>query len=198
MTKENINVRVLIEVYRSIQREIHEFVKLMWENVKFFTTLLTMVLTVDISLTQFFIQKSISELRLMFFSISMFLPFLIMLISYIGFLELKRRWMRLSEALTIWGKVGVLLGLHNDISDELKKAGIFPEDRYIFQRFTEQFKRYKSSEEFIKSSVKRMQGKDLIKSRNFYLMISKVYIVFFIIGIILILVKIILFLEIKL
>jgi len=124
-------------VYNRLSIEIIEFAKLLWENIKFFATLLSALVTLDVYLSNFamkFMEYG-TYISILMVSLSMFMPILILILAFIGHAELKRRWARLIETLASRAKVEALLGIHTDLSEEFKKLGIFPRERIFPLRF---------------------------------------------------------------
>jgi len=191
MVNSQIDKDTLRLVYNRLSIEIIEFAKLLWENIKFFATLLSALVTLDIYLSNFamkFIEYGTS-ISILMALLSMFMPFLILILSFIGHAELKRRWARLIETLASRAKVEALLRIHTDLSVEFKKLGIFPKDRYIHQRFSEIFKKYESSDDFVMAELSPKKGRKILRGKNFYLMMSRIYLIFKIIGVVLLVLK---------
>ena len=173
--------------------EVDTFVRLLWEKIKFFATLLSALITIDVYYTNILLSTQIDKpyIAILLAVISFAVPIAIISVAIIGHDELKCRWARLIETLTFRAKVETILGLHRDFSDKFVETGIFPGDKYIYQRFTEAYKSFSTSEGFIRCEVSpRKRGGHILREKNFYAMMSRIYLVFKAIGVLLLIVKI--------
>jgi len=192
---EGINPIIWSTVLGRLMDEVDTFVRLLWENIKFFAMLLSALITIDVYYTNILLSTQIDKpyIAILLAAISFAVPIVIISVAIIGHDELKCRWARLIETLTFRAKVETILGLHRDFSDKFVETGIFPGDKYIYQRFTEAYKSFSTSEDFIRYEVSpRKRGGHILREKNFYMMMSRIYLVFKAIGVLLLIVKIVL------
>lgn len=192
LSQQPIDKETLRLVYNRLSNEIIEFIKLLWENVKFFASLLTALVTIDIYLTNMIYSINIENhpISPILSIFSLILPILILALTFIGQSELRRRWARLVENVASRAKVEALLGIHNDLSEEFKKLGVLSDDKYIHQRFAEVFRKYRSTDELIQRELTISKRPDILRGKNFYVMMSRIYTIFKVISIILLALKI--------
>lgn len=142
----------LIEIWKEERRSRDFSAQLMWENVKYFTAIITALITAHMALFAFFRNAGIYQW--MFYVPLIIFPGSILLLSYYGERDLKRRWIRVLEAIVNLIKIEGILGLYIDISNKLKNL---KEDKFLFKRYKETADKFSSSDEFIKSEKKRRQ-----------------------------------------
>jgi hypothetical protein len=162
------------------ERRVRDFhAGLMWENVKYFSTLLSILITADILILRMLLEVNANSNLVLI--LSLILPAFIIVTSILGEQELKRRWKRVLEAITHCAKIESLLGLDEDISSKLK---VFQNDTYLFQRWAKSRKKYPSSQCFIEGEV---------KGYNMFTHMRKIYFITIIVGIFLIAIHFLLF-----
>ena len=142
----------LIEIWKDERRSRDVSAQLMWENVKFFTTIIGALITAHMTLLGF--VKSSGIPQWIFYGSLITFPGSILLLSIFAEKDLKRRWKRVMDAIVNLSKLEGLIGLYADIGDKLKS---FKSDRFIFKRYKESADKFESSDEFIKffSSTKQ-------------------------------------------
>ena len=137
----------LIKIWLDERRSRDFQATLMWENIKYYTTLISVLITADI-----FILKILLGVKMLALSIlSLILPTFIIFISRLAEANLERRWRRFLECVVHLAKLESLLGLHEEIPKELKK--VFEDDTYLFQSWVESHKKYSNSNEFIEGEL---------------------------------------------
>jgi hypothetical protein len=178
----------LIKIWIDERRSRDFQASLMWENVKYFTTLLSALITADVFILRMLLDLKINSTIfantnypvIILFS-SLILPSFIIVASILGERELKRRWRRILEAIANCAKIEYLLGLNENISHILK---VFPNDSYLFQRWTESRKKYSSSSSFVEGEL---------KGYNMYTHMRKIYFITIFVGVFLIVIHTLLF-----
>lgn len=119
-----------------------------WENVKFYTTITSALMTISILA---FIQsadklKAYSFPNIVIF-IMMLVPIIVIIVSFIAIKNLEREYSRFLEWISVLEKVREVLGLYQEV--QTKK---FSDDKYLLpKRFVES--QFPSSEEFIKTGL---------------------------------------------
>jgi hypothetical protein len=120
---------------------------LMWENLKFFSGLISAIITVDTFFLKFTLDGSMGSKytsELTFFSIV--LPILVLVLSLCGRNDLRRRWKRTLEAIAHLSKLENLLGLDKSVKE---KVHVLAKDNYLFQRFSKSTKNIDSEKDYI-------------------------------------------------
>ncbi len=121
----------------------------MWENIKFFSTLISALVTADIVLFNLLLNAKAltgSPVLALFF-----LPALVVLLSIFGRRDLKRRWSRILEAIANTAKMESLLGLY----EPLPQQDVFPKDKYLYpERWFQSRRKYESTEKFVEGEMK--------------------------------------------
>ena len=162
----------LLKIWVEERRRADFHASLMWENVKYFSTLLSILVTADVFIVKLWFEPK-ADPGIVFIS-SLILPVFIVATSILGEKELGRRWKRVLECLAISAKLEGLLGLCSDISDRLTE---FKEDRFLYPRWIESRRKYQSSASFIKGEM---------KGYNMFTHMRKVYFITTVIGLFLI------------
>jgi len=124
---EGINPIIWSAVLGRLMDEVDTFVRLLWEKIKFFATLLSALITIDVYYTNILLSTQIDKpyIAILLAVISFAVPTVIISVAIIGHDELKRRWARLIETLTFRAKVEAIIGLHRDFPDKLLRPGYF-------------------------------------------------------------------------
>jgi hypothetical protein len=167
----------LLRVWLDERRSRDFSASLMWENIKFFCSFISALITADtffISFVEEFKLQAPSQ-QLILIPI---LPSIVIAMSILGQRELKRRWSRTLEAIAHLLKLESLLGLNDPLSG---KISIFTNDEYLFDRYAKGKNEIKSEDDFRKEQDKR---------RNMDNDLKWIYIITCIIGITLALIHI--------
>ena len=167
------NIEKLIEIWKDERRTRDVSAQLMWENVKYFTTIIGALITAHMALLGFIRDAGIPQW--IFYGSLIIFPVSILLLSYYAVRDLRRRWMRVMEAIVHLVKMEGILGLYNDISNKLKN---FKSDKVLFKRYKEEADKFDSSERFIES---------VTRGDNMYTSMRKIYYIttgisFFLVG----------------
>ena len=139
----------LIAILLSYESHAKFVIDKIWKSAQFFTTISTTLLAISAA---FLGSKTISTfinsheiVQPKFFAI---IPFIVIIISIIGVLNLKREYERFLEWITSIIKIQEMLGLFKEISSERFKA-----DRYI-NSYRVISTNWESSEKFISENLK--------------------------------------------
>lgn len=123
---------------------------LMWENLRYFSTLIAALLTADLYLANFLMGARLATWPTV--SILFPLPATVFALSVFGERDLGRRWSRILEAIANSVKLEHLLGLN----DPVPRLGVFPDDKHLYsERWHKSRANYKGSEDFVKGEMKR-------------------------------------------
>jgi len=173
---KDLLIKILLDERRS--RDFQA--ALMWENVKFFSTLISALITADILLLRLFLDlKMRSSIPLLL--LYLMLPGFIMSMSYMGERDLKRRWKRILEAIANCSKIESLLGVDTEISGKLR---VFQKDRYLFpERWFKSRSKYSTTEDFIEGEL---------KPENMYTQMRKIYFITSLVGLLLVVLHVVL------
>ncbi len=102
----------MLKVWIEERRSRDVSVDLMWENLKFFSVLISGIITANAS----FLKLTFDNLTLGYAVYSLVLPFLIISLSFCGKSDLKRRWKRTLELIAYLNKLEDLLGLNETVT----------------------------------------------------------------------------------
>ena len=144
------NPELLLSYHINTESNLKFVVDKIWTNVRFFTTITSVLLTISITLygsnkLQALINLN-THLETAVFAI---IPVLVVIISFIGIKNLRREYIRFLEWVVVVNKLEELLGLNEEV-----RTKIYPEDKYLLPKhFIE--KHYVSSERFISESLNR-------------------------------------------
>lgn len=128
---------------------------LMWENLKFFSLLISGLITANTFFLGFIFTNSSSRdpsINLGYSLITFVLPSLIIYLSLCGFLDLRRRWERTLEAIAHLTKLEDLLGLRASIPLD---NDVFSEDTHLFERYFIETEGFVSEDGFIENKRTR-------------------------------------------
>lgn len=162
--------QILIEVWKKRHDSLDSQGRMIWNSVYYLFLLLValisaylvalgMILDLQDALTQFYASFGLY-----------LLPMLIILISFEGIGVARRRFKRILEYIAQVCKIESLLGLNEDISQVLRRMDTFPEDKYLFQRFVDTRRKYKTENDFVLGELDRpLQGRNTFTDiRNVY------------------------------
>lgn len=163
MTNDNIfdNKKELIEIWKDERRTRDISAQLMWENVKYFTTIIGAFITAHMALLG--IIKDAGIPQWLFYGSLIVFPVSIILLSYYATKDLKRRWKRIMDSIVNLIKLEGILGLYDDVSAKLMN---FKSDKYLFKRYKENAERFNSSNSFVECET---------EGDNMYTSMRKIY-----------------------
>lgn len=174
MTDDNVRSRKIFEdpkfalkVWLDERRSRDVSAGLMWENLKFFSILISGLITANTFFLGFIFDNASpgNALVILGYSLTTFaLPILIIYLSLCGVLDLKRRWERTLEATAHLTKLEELVGLR---SSRPEKREVFEKDNYLFQRYFKETIGIVSEDDFKEKKMK--------KKPNMYTAMRKVY-----------------------
>jgi hypothetical protein len=144
---------------------------LMWENLKFFSVLISAIITVDTFFLKLTFDGSLPGHAFELSIFSLVFPALVMSLSWFGKNDLKRRWDRTLEAIAHLIKLEDLLGLNARYS-----GNALEKDNHLFQRFHDSAEGIKSEEEFKQNKM---------NENNMFTSMKKVYWILGIVGLLL-------------
>lgn len=140
----------LMELYGNFESNAKFVVDRIWESVKFFTTITSALLTISIGIYgSEKIQNSLNidpNLKSLVFAA---IPCIVIMISYIGIMNLKREYKRFLEWIVVIQKTEETLGLHKEFQTK-----IFSQDKYLLPDHFVNI-RYNQSEAFIENGLKK-------------------------------------------
>jgi hypothetical protein len=146
----------LLDIWKDERRSRDNSADLMWENLKFFSVLITALITAN----TFFLNLAVDNLSLGNSLFSLVLPSLIILLSIFGYRDMARRWRRTLEAIAHLIKLEGLLGLREPIPEELRNA--LKENSRLFERSFNTTQGYDTQDKFIDDNMnKRNMFKDM-------------------------------------
>lgn len=159
----------------SEERKSRDFnASLMWENLKFFSLLISGLITANTFFLGFIFDNSSprpSEINVGYSLVTFVLPGLIMYLSWSGHRDLKRRWNRTLEAIVHLTKLEDLLGLREFLPPY---SDVFSEDTHLFERYIKDTEGFDSGQKFIDN--RRTRGP------NMYTHMKRVFVGLFVIG----------------
>lgn len=142
------NEEKLLFLYREASDKEKFAISNVWNNVKFFTTISSALLTASIAVFKVIRNPPAlggSDVQSLFLLVV--LPIMVVLISLIGIKNLEREYSRFLECIAVIEKLREKLGLYEEVA--FRK---FPRDRYFIpERFFET--PFYSSEEFIRHGL---------------------------------------------
>jgi hypothetical protein len=118
----------MFKIWLDERRSRDKSADLMWENLKYFSVLISGLITAN----AFFHKLTFDNLTLGYASFSLMLPILIILLSFCGKSDLKRRWRRTLESIAYLNKLEDLIGLNEPVTG---KINVLKGDDYLFQRY---------------------------------------------------------------
>lgn len=104
----------MMKVWIDERRNIDVNASLMWENLRFFSVLITAIITAN----TFFLNLTVNNPSLGNGVFSLVLPSLVILLSIFGYRDMGRRWERTLEPIAHLNKLEELLGLHSPSYEE--------------------------------------------------------------------------------
>jgi len=140
-------LRLLFEESRSRDHQAN----MMWENLKYFTTLTSALVTASLVLLKLLFDLksgSNSPLPPWLLSSSLVIPLFSLITSVLGYFDLKRRWSRIMDSIVHLAKLESLLGLH-----EKMPARVWQDDSYLFHRCRDRIIAYDSRTDFIRGET---------------------------------------------
>jgi hypothetical protein len=192
----------ILKVWQDERRSRDFNASLMWENLKFFSVLISAIITADTFFLKFASEVTNSTVISLFsipvnmiYLFSIPIPILVIFLSKYGKQDLRRRWSRTLEAIAHLSKLENLLGLDKEVAGKLTN---FKNDTYLFDRFTKDTKHMGCQDDFIKKVMK--EDKKAMKKEtkenesvkgNMYIAMRKVYFVFYVMGYFLIFIHIV-------
>ena len=152
----------LLKIWQA-ERETRNYnTTLVWENVKFFVSLIGGLLTAHSvllglflnvasydTLTWFGVKSNVFGLGLLVF------PAAIFILSYCGWRDLKMRWERFLLVVTHLLKLEDLLGIHEDIGDKVTQMKKGEQYKRLFPDYYHNFLNYDSYEKFREEEMKK-------------------------------------------
>lgn len=170
--------KALLDIWKTLIERMEHGADLIWRGAQYFFVLISAIISVNLiglgtvlGLEDVLIQYLLLVLSLVF-------PILIIALTCVGWLTLKRRFRRMLEIVTHIGKVESLLGLSADISDYLQELSVFSQDTYLFERYVKSRAKHNSEKDFIEGEL----GGG-IEGGNMYTDLKKVYWVFIFVGV---------------
>lgn len=170
----------IFKVWLDERRSRDKSADLMWENLKYFSVLISGIITAN----AFFLKLTFDNLTLGYALFSLVLPSLIVSLSFCGESDLKRRWKRTLESIAYLNKLEDLIGLNEPVTG---KINVLKEDSHLFQRYHDStFKEVKDPKTggIIKVDIKTVEEyRDYwMYKDNMYTAMRRVYYVLGIIG----------------
>ena len=148
--KNETKIEALVESYRHAEARRTDLIDRVWETAKFFTTILSALMTATITLT----ALKVPTVR---FAV-VFLPVLMFIVTVIGLLNLRREYRRFLEAVVWLKKIEKYLGLHNEVD---KDKRYFKEEKHLLpERYVKSS--FESSKDFINDGMSLCRHKDTI------------------------------------
>jgi len=143
-TGKNIlrNQKHALEIWKTLQNAKRHQIGFILNNAKFVFTIITALLVIYFSIFSINTEVLGYIWRDVFL---IFASFISLVLSIFGIYSARRDYERLLEFAAYQAKVECFLGLNEKI-----KVETFPEDDYLFDRFTKSCNKYSSSEKFIK------------------------------------------------
>lgn len=139
----------LLALYLEYNQVSRFIVDKIWTNARFFTTITSALLTVTVAALIKVVLDDATKPQVstacLFLSL---LPFMVIILSWIGIRNLRREYERFLNWVTVRSKIQEKIGLYQEVS-----SCIFPEDRYLLPKgYVEN--PHESSEAFITSALK--------------------------------------------
>ena len=104
---------------------------LMWQNLKYFSVLITGIISVDTFFLGFALRP-LSDYTFMLSLFSFVFPILVVALSLCARNDLKRRWKRTLESIAYLNKLDDLLGLNKPVTG---KINVLKHDSHLFQGY---------------------------------------------------------------
>lgn len=177
----------LLKIWLDERRSRDNSADLMWQNLKYFSVLISGLITAN----AFFLKLTFDNLTLGYALFSLMFPSMIMLLSFCGKSDLKRRWKRTLESIAYLNKLEDLLGLNESVSG---KINVLKGDSHLFQRYhdsTVKEEKDRKTGDVIKTDIKTVEEyRDYwMYKDNMYRAMKRAYYVLGIIGLFLVFVS---------
>jgi hypothetical protein len=139
----------LLDIWKDERRSRDNSADLMWESLKFFSLVISGLITANTFFLGFIFSSEVSlddEILLGYSLTTLALPILIIYLSWCGYRDLGRRWERTLEAIAHLTKLEDLLGLRKSIPVDIH---VLSTDTHLFERYFKETKGFVSEEGFI-------------------------------------------------
>jgi hypothetical protein len=174
---------LLIKIWENERYSRNFAVKLMWENMKYFGTIIAALLGLYSTLLgHFFTATNTNGWFNLLFLVP--IPVIVIILSLFARNDLIQRRRRFHLVVTHLLKIEDLLGLHDDLSGRLKH---FMDDKSLFTHYNKDLLKAKSTDEYIETEMR--------KKENTFNSMQQIYILMIIIAATLLTFGLILFVQ---
>lgn len=166
MVDEGPNKEFMERYLIDLKRQTDFQASLMWENLKFYSSITVAAVTAYVVVLGLFIAIiNVNKLAIL---ITIALPALMIITSVQGERDLRRRWRRMLEVITTSAKIEEYVGLRSKRNFGPK---VFPKDEwFISPRFVESESKYEKAQDFVEGeTIPKNDSNMYTHMRTFYI-----------------------------
>lgn len=179
--------RLLMALLMDERRTLDLDASLMWENLKFFVPIVTLLITADLTLTEFFLVYGRGMIILPM--VTSLVGVLVIALSFFGFSDLKERFRRMLMITTHVQKLELRLGIRAKMEPGFFEP--YPDDVFLFQFHGDRLGKFRTSQAFLDDALRPLSPDGKLR-RNMLWRMAPAYAILVAFGLVLVILNVVL------